>query len=68
MLTNRYKEVLDSRGLSVYFLSRAMGVSESQMYKLYKDRKMVPGAISLSAMCSYFNLPPSAFITFTPHE
>lgn len=68
-MINKIKNVVDSRGITVYQFWKATGVTEPTAYRLYKDPFLIPSGKVLEAMHrAYPDTTPNDWLAFVSEE
>jgi len=67
-MRNRVKELVDSRGLTVYRFWQETGISRNTAYELYNNPDRYPMADVMEAICRTYKVTPSDVIEWIPDE
>jgi len=67
-MRNRIKELVDSRGLTVYQFWKATGISRTTAYDLYKDPSQYPGKNVMDAICDTYKVQPGELLVWIPNK
>jgi DNA-binding Xre family transcriptional regulator len=65
-LINRLKDILDSKGLSSFRLSKLTSLSPTTTRKIYSDRDYIPSPDVLERICIGLQVQPGDILEITP--
>jgi len=65
-IRNRIKELVDSRGISVYRFWKDTGVGQNTAYDLYRHPERYPMAEVMDAICRAYGVTPGDVLEYIP--
>jgi DNA-binding Xre family transcriptional regulator len=65
-IRNRIKELVDSRGLSIYRFWQDTGISRNTAYELYHHPERYPMAEVMEAICRAYGVTPGDVLEYAP--
>lgn len=65
---NTIKELVDSRGLTVYQFRQQTGLAKATAYRLYRNPDYVPTGDILKAICRTYGVQPGDILKYEPDE
>ena len=68
MIRNKIKQIVDSRGLSVYGFYKAVGISAKTAYDLYRKPDQYPSGPVVDRICKWGNLQPNDVIEYVEDQ
>jgi DNA-binding Xre family transcriptional regulator len=66
MIRNRIKELVDSRGISVYRFWKDTGIGQNTAYDLYRHPERYPMADVMEAICRTYGVSPGDILEYVP--
>ncbi len=67
-MINKVKNVVDSRGISVYRFRQETGMSATAAYELYNNPKHLPSLKNVERICEAYKLQPNDLLEIVSQE
>ena len=67
-VNNRIKELVDSKGISVYRFQKDVGIAQRTAYDLYNNPSQLPSSNVISKICDAYRIPVGDVLVWIPPE
>lgn len=65
---NKIKELVDTKGISVYQFRKDTGIAQRTAYDLYNNPDQLPNAVVLSKICDRYEVQPNDVLEWIKKE